>query len=377
MSVCEVCGGALIAIEGYGGLRRMTSDCRPFAAGGTLHRCAACGAVQKQNDEAWRADCTRIYADYDSYGLSGGVEQSVRAADGSEFAPRSEIVLRHLHAGVALPKAGQLLDFGCGRGVTARAAGAVLPGWSIDGFDQDERMLDVLSAIAGFDRLYTGDLDRLPAAYDVIVLMHSLEHIPEPSRLLARLAVKLKPGGCIVCQVPDRQGNPYDLLVADHLLHFDAGSLSEVARRAGTKLVVQTRSWVPKELTLAMSPSGLAGGTPAPPADVAAEVQVAWLGQVARLSAMAAGRGHFCLFGTSVVATWLASELPRPPDLYLDEDPAKIGRLLNGVPIVRPQEAPTGSTVLLALAPVTADAVAARFASLGVEFVLPPAYPPP
>ena len=139
MSGCEVCGGRLAAIPGYGGLRRMTSDCRPFEAGGALYACASCGAVQKRNDAAWRDDSARIYAAYDSYALSNGVEQAVRSADGAEFGPRSEIILRRLKHGLALPAAGRLLDFGCGRGVTARAVAPTLPGWAIDGFDQDDR----------------------------------------------------------------------------------------------------------------------------------------------------------------------------------------------------------------------------------------------
>jgi len=376
MSACEVCGGPLAAIPGYGGLRRMTSDCRPFATGGSLYACASCGAVQKRNDEAWRADCATIYAMYDSYGLTGGAEQAVRSADGAEFGPRSEIVLRRLEAGLSLPPTGRLLDFGCGRGVTARAVAPVLPGWTIDGFDQDDRARAELAEIAGFGRLYTSDPAQLPADYDVIVLMHALEHIPDPSAMLARLAGKLRSGGSIVCQVPDRRGNPYDLLVADHLMHFDTDSLLRVAARAGAGLVAEVRTWIPKELTLVMSPAGLA--SPPTPAlgEVDAAVQVEWLRQVAQLSVAATARGPFCIFGTSVVATWLASELPRAPTLYLDEDPAKIGRSLEGVPIVRPDEAPAGSTVLLALAPVTAMAVAHRFAALGVSFVLPPPYPP-
>jgi SAM-dependent methyltransferase len=376
MSACEICGGALTEIPGYGRLRRMTSDCRPFAAGGALYACTSCGGVQKRNDASWRDDCARIYAAYDSYGLSAGVEQSVRSADGAALEPRSEIVLRRLKASLTLPRAGRLLDFGCGRGVTARAVALALPGWVIDGFDQDDRARAELAEIAGFEMLYTGDPAQVPAAYDMIVLMHALEHIADPSAMLARLAGKLRPDGCIVCQVPDRRGNPYDLLVADHLMHFDADSLLRVAKRAGTHLVTEGRAWIPKELTLVLSPVGLA--SPATPAlsEVDAAAQVDWLRQVAQLSVAATAQGSFCIFGTSVVATWLASELPRAPALYLDEDPAKIGRSLEGVPIVQPDQAPAGSTVLLALAPATAAAVAQRFAGVGVNFVMPPPYPP-
>ena len=79
---CAVCGAAsLEPIERYARLRRVTSDCRPFDSGGALSQCATCRAVQKPDTPQWRADCARIYAAYDSYGVTDGIEQAVRSGD--------------------------------------------------------------------------------------------------------------------------------------------------------------------------------------------------------------------------------------------------------------------------------------------------------
>jgi SAM-dependent methyltransferase len=375
---CEVCGGTvLIAVDGYEHLRRVTSDCRPFPAGGRLFHCADCGAVQKRNDATWQADCARIYSAYDSYGLTGGVEQVVRSADGRLFAPRSEIVLRQWHAWTEPSQSGRLLDFGCGKGPTSRAASRLLPDWTIDGFDQDARAADLLSAVPGFDRLYTGASDALPdGAYDLIVLMHVLEHVAAPATLLRRLARKLRPGGQILIEVPDRDANPYDLLVADHLLHFDLRTLLAVGQAAGLAPAKATRDWVGKELSLVLSPEARQPASAVQPSDIGADRQVGWLRQTAAIARHAAQRRPFCIFGTSIVGTWLASELDRPPDLFLDEDAAKIGLTLDGVPIIAPAEAPRGAAVVLAIAPAAADAVARRLTPLGLAFVPTPPYPP-
>lgn len=374
---CVVCGAtSLDEVPHFSRLRRVTSDCRPFEGGGELRQCAQCGAVQKPDTPQWRAECARIYAAYDSYGVSDGAEQAVRSGDGSAFAPRSDIVLRRYRSSVAAPARGRILDFGCGKGPTSRAAARVLAGWAIDGFDQDDRALATLAAIAGFDRLYTGDAAALPGNYDLIVLMHALEHIPSPLAMLELLAGKLAANGHILIEVPDREANPYDLLVADHVLHFDRRSLRSVGMKSGLAPVAISREWVAKELSMLLARTGVPDDPAVPEDTLDPRRQVDWLLEVAGIARAAARHRPLCIFGSSIVGTWIASELPSAPDFYIDEDPGKVGRRLDGVPIVAPAEAPPGATVILAVAPAVAAGIAARLAPLGLSFVTVPAYPP-
>jgi SAM-dependent methyltransferase len=376
-AACQVCGANhLEGIPSYQRLMRVTSDCRPFANGGRLFQCKTCSAVQKVPDARWRADCDAIYAAYESYALSTGTEAAVCDADANVFAPRSEIVLRHVREATDLPAGdlpaqGRLLDFGCGSGPTSAAASKVLTGWSIDGFDQDRRAADALARIEGFDTLFTGALSVLPSRYDLIVLMHSLEHIPNCFETLAILATKLRPGGKIIVQVPDRNANPYDLLVADHIVHYDAASLYRMGLRAALSPVFMSRSWVAKELSLILDSSSPPCAAP-DAGSVSAEAQVDWLSRSAEVFRAAARQRPLCIFGTSIVATWIGSLIGAPPDLYLDEDPAKIGRSLNGVSIAAPSDAPPGATVILAMGPSVAVRVMARLNALPVNFVAPP-----
>jgi hypothetical protein len=117
-----------------------------------------------------------------------------------------------------------------------------------------------------------------------------------------------------------------------------------------------------------------------PPNDTAgtfdASRQVDWLLAVADIAKAAARHRPLCVFGSSIVGTWIASELPAAPDFFIDEDPGKVGRTLDGVPIVAPRDVPAGATVILAVAPAVAASIAARHAPLGLSFVTAPAYPP-
>lgn len=374
---CVVCGAATLdEVPHFSQLRRVTSDCRSFESGGELGQCATCHAVQKPNTPRWRAECERIYAAYDSYGPSDGAEQAVRSGDGSAFAPRSEIVLRRYRDSVAAPARGRILDFGCGKGPTSQAASHVLSDWTIDGFDQDDRALNTLLDIPRFDRLYTGDPARLPSDYSLIALMHALEHIPSPIAVLKLLASKLAPGGHILVEVPDRVANPYDLLVADHVLHFDRESLRLVGTMSGLVPVEVSQTWVAKELSMLLARDGVPDNSVPPLELLDPRRQVDWLVDVARVATVAERNRPLCVFGSSIVGTWIASQRSSAPDCYLDEDPAKVGRTLDGVPIVAPIEAPAGATVILAVAPAVAASIAARLAPSHLSFVTVPAYPP-
>src|SRR5262245_31203781 len=77
-TTCHLCGaGALTTISGYAGLNRVTSDCKPWPAGGAIARCGACGLVQTPTTPDWAVEADTIYRQYAIYHQSGGHEQSV------------------------------------------------------------------------------------------------------------------------------------------------------------------------------------------------------------------------------------------------------------------------------------------------------------
>lgn len=369
---CAVCGETLsLEIEGFSALHRVTSDSKPFPPRGYLCQCDKCGAVQKPNNADWRADCHSIYSNYENYGHSDGIEQSVRGGrNGEKFAPRSQLVLDAYCEEFSIPKAGRMLDYGCGMGPTTRAASKILPGWTIDGYDLDRRAEATLKTIPGFGTLFSGDPEKIDQRYDLIVLMHALEHIPDAKVSLRQLTHLLRPNGRVLVQVPNRLANPFDLLVADHCIHFDPSSLLAVAEQAGTTAVQLSQDWVIKELSLVVGEGQSVGDVELP--SISATQQVDWLGKVAAICRNAAEHPKLGIFGTSIIATWLRSELGRTPEFYLDEDPAKIGRMIDGIPILHPNDADKDANVLLAMAPEVASAAAQRLSHLNLNLIALP-----
>ena len=376
-SHCLVCGdGALLAVDGFSELPRITSDCRPFRPGGELHVCRDCGAVQKRPTAAWLAEIGEIYAEYASYYQSGGDEQIVFDRSTGRPRRRSDVLMERLVDARVLPASGAALDVGCGNGVTLSCMSSALPGWTLNGFEMGDGALARLQRIPRFDRLHTRTLAGIGRTFDLVTMVHSLEHFPDPHGTLRDVRALVGSGGLFI-EVCNVEQNPFDVLVADHLTHFSPTSLARMLGRSGFAVAVTATDWVPKEIsTLAHA------GQPAhdlPPASAGAVVHermsayVAWLRGVADLGRqLAAGRRPLGIFGTSIAATWLAAQLPDAVAFFVDEDESRVGRTHLGRPIHRPADVPPGSLVYLALAPAIASLIASRLGALPLEFVMPP-----
>ncbi len=375
---CHLCGqAALEELPAYAALRRVSSDCRPWPAGGQLGVCRACGGVQKVIDAAWLAEIEAIYAHYAIYHQSGGVEQAVFTAGSDQAQPRSLRLLQCLAAHRGLPAAGRWLDLGCGNGALLRVVSEHYPGWTLAGQEINSHYQAVVEAIPRVEALHTCAPDHIPGAYDMVSLIHVLEHIPNPEAYARPLGAKLLPSGRLVVEVPNHAQNPFDLLIADHATHFTAATLAAVLRRAGYADVMVAADWVPKELTAVAAGAAGAAGAAADPAQArrTAARHLAWLEAVRDQARGLAGRRPFGLFGTSIAATWLFSEVDAQVDFFIDEDPARRGKTHLGRPIFAPADAPPESTVLLALPAPLAQKLQARLSPERVTWVAPVPFP--
>ena len=75
---CRFCDSqAQHAFSAYEGLNRVTSDCRPWRAGGRLQVCEDCGLLQKPADRSFVEDAREIYRNYAVYYQGDGQEQKV------------------------------------------------------------------------------------------------------------------------------------------------------------------------------------------------------------------------------------------------------------------------------------------------------------
>lgn len=361
---CHLCGGTLSESPDFASLWRVSSDCLPFPPGGRLGVCQVCGLIQKPGDDRWQIDIARIYAKYDIYHQAGGVEQSVFDSRTGEAQSRSSRLAAFLLAHGGLSASGSLLDVGCGNGAMLRAVSQQMPGWRLAGLDLSERYQDVVMRIPGVERFYSQRLSMVDQQFDVVTLIHALEHIPAPGAFLRdEVRPRLAAGAAVFIEVPDISQNPFDLLVADHASHFERDTLTRVMSTAGFEVIALSDNWVAKELTLLARP----GATP-PPSYLASGTNsttpLAWLmvlraSLAERIAALPEGT-PVGVFGTSIAATWIASELGDRIAFFVDEDPARGVTPFMDRPVVRPAAVAPQSIVLVVLAPVVAGPLVGR-----------------
>ena len=364
---CHVCGAAIATtVERYEDLTRVTSDCKTWPAGGRLCQCDACGTVQKVLDASWQRDVSEIYGAYTIYFQSDGAEQAVFGSGTGQATLRSDQLVQEILRHVRLPDVGRMLDVGCGNGAFLRAFSRAVPGWRLAGTELSTKYRDVVEAIPGVEELYLGMPKDVPGRFALVSLIHALEHIPAPVAALAQIRDKLEDDGLLFVEVPDCDRNPFDLLVADHSSHFTLQTLQAVIEAAGFEIVAASRDWIPKELSILCRPGTTARPLAKTAARDIARSGVNWLLQLrdeARRVREAAAGGSFGLFGSSIAATWVATELHGAAAFFVDEDPHREGSRFMDRAIVKPSDVPPGSHVFIPLGGDLARRVAARLAA--------------
>jgi 2-polyprenyl-3-methyl-5-hydroxy-6-metoxy-1,4-benzoquinol methylase len=377
-TACHVCRAyRLEPVKGFAQLRRVTSDCKPWPAGGELVVCTACGTVQKPRSEAWKADARAIYSDYAIYHQAGGVEQGSFTPDTGASTPRSNALLRCITTnGFVVPK-GRLLDVGCGNGAWLRVFSAANPSWRLAGTELDDRYRAEVEAIPRVEALFTSHPADVPGRFDLITMIHVLEHIADPAGFLDSLRSTFTVQGRLLVHVPNHEHNPFDLLIADHSSHFSPRTLEAVLVRADYRVEALSTEWVAKEQS-AIATVATAESKPGQPSAVSRDgvaSRVEWLKAVRDEAVELARRGRLGIFGTSIAGVWLAAEVGKAVEFFVDEDVNRQGRSLLGLPILSPDNIRSDADVYLALPTPIAASVAARLQRPSLRFHIPPTMP--
>lgn len=213
--------------------------------------CAACGVAftnpRPLESELWKLYATRETTDFAP--RTAGIATRLRA-----------MLIQHRLNRALSPPAGdcvRMLDYGCGDGslVAEAAALARRKGFELQalGVDFHPEPPPGLTATAGTSYLSASAWERTDSSYDHIFVRHVLEHHSNPPGLLRMLAARLRPGGFIHIEVPNRSSVwasvfgscffPY--YVPRHLFHFDSGSLRRVVEQAGLRVVSLDRGHTP------------------------------------------------------------------------------------------------------------------------------------
>jgi len=148
----------------------------------------------------------------------------------SEFKPLHEInPLRLEYINRIAPLAGKtVLDVGCGGGILSESMAGL--GAKVTGIDLGDKALQVAKLHllesgkqVDYRKIAVEELAaEQPAHYDVVTCMEMLEHVPDPSAIVAACAQLVKPGGHVFFSTLNRNPKSYLFAVigAEYLLNL-------------------------------------------------------------------------------------------------------------------------------------------------------------
>lgn len=348
------------------------SDCRPLQGDKCLLRCQRCGMLG--SDQEWSPE---FYADYDPQEQLAKGEQLLFCEPLATPQPRSRLILHHLQQRQLLPAQGRSLDIGCNHGFFSAELRALLPAWQVYGYEPLPRSSVLRDQNLPAGHFLHGPLSELHCPADLISLIHVLEHLPEPRQFLTELRSLLRPGGRLLIQVPDYSQTPYDLVIVDHLWHWQTETLRQLLQQTGFEIIL-LESLIAKELTalcqLASAPWPQPVYVPvdSQPLNEALKQLALLKTRVQQFEASRPEReGPRVVMGTAVAAACLTGLLSRPVQAYWDEAPGPPGRRFAGRPVWSRSDLPASGILFLPFPAWQAEKIRLRLQSdlPGWEFV--------
>lgn len=353
------------------------SDCAPWKGpAASLEICLDCGLVSKTFFGDFKTHLKNHYASYQPYVQGLGAEQRVVVPGGTELiGSRSNVLVRSLVDKGWISLQGSHLDFGCGNGSLLTTLDALSEDLRLSGADIATHFVDQILAIPrveGF--LAPTDALDLSNEWDVIWMVHVLEHLNDPMGLLRdiRKALVLS-SGKLVIQIPAYEWNPFDLIIADHLFHFTSETLTSILELAGFEIIFGPTQLIQREITCVARPGTLANYIRPSPDDASRSLVHSlrfleeWVNLAGGVGSAASG---LSIFGSSIAASWILELLmglgwKSDRCRLLDDDESRWGGNLMGFPIGPRQAAPPTWPILIPLVPSSASTLASQLDQQG------------
>lgn len=114
-------------------------------------------------------------------------------------------------------------------------------GWQVEGVEPAKNFAEYVKNTYGIKvhQNFLENVDLEKSTYDLIILSHVLEHLPDPVSTLSRLAAHLKPDGFLFIEIPNVKGlwkNLGDQFQSSHLFIPSVNTMQRLIAKAGLKI---------------------------------------------------------------------------------------------------------------------------------------------
>lgn len=335
----------------------VASDCRPQPHSACVWQCPSCSQIQKWVDDSYQQQVAEIYQSYAANPLTQGAEQLNYSSDVP--LPRCQQILKNAEPLFAEWEHDniKMLDVGTGSGVMLDAIHQHYPAWQLYAHDVSDHQAQTLKNKLPLQGFIAGEIDaqigeQYTKRFQLLSLIHVLEHVLTPQAFLQNLAKMLSDDGILLIQVPNILENPWDLGIYDHVQHFSESTLIQLLSQV-FPFVQQLASPIQKEITLVASKQRVLSVPiaeqreptyPSPLQNISEELQ--------RLHEQLSQASTCVLLGTGPAAGLLISSAKQwkcdhKIVAIIDEDSRKWGSEFGGIPVVSPQQKNKDAELLL------------------------------
>jgi len=221
---CLNCREKIVENIKYKKLIRVSSDSKFFKPDGKIACCIKCGLIQKVINKKYLSEIKKIYKNYEMYKITKGDDQ--RLSGGLETRARriTKIIKKNLN----LKKNGYLIDIGCGTGGFLKEFGNEFKAWQLYGYDINKKNHKHLKKIKNFIKLYTQKPNN---TFNLISIIHTFEHVTDHFSFFNFIKSISNKNSKIFIQIPNFKNSTYDILIADHVTHFDKRTILSTLKK--------------------------------------------------------------------------------------------------------------------------------------------------
>jgi len=364
---CHVCGSFAQKYESRVLSSNVSSDGKIVNKPFELGVCNACGIVIKNTDLEYTKNIKKIYDDYEIYAISGGNEKRIFSNAGNYVSSRSDVLVSEINKVDPFQKKETVLDIGSGTGAFLEAWSRFDPLAKLFAHDLTEDYLARLRNIPNFQSLYSCPIHKISKKFDVISLVHVLEHIINPIQFLNQLKSLMYSNSILLVNVPNFIETPTDICVYDHCSHFTTSSINNLLKVAGFEVLKYSDKLISREHIILARKTNTITSFPAQVKHNDKEFPF----YLRCLEAIAKGVEEHVIgdashiFGTSTSSIWAAIFAKQWQGFFLDEDRNRIGKKLIFRKIIAPSELNTPTNVFLPFGEKQACQIASRLGIYG------------
>ena len=365
---CHICNkNTTVPFELWDFDKSISSDCKLIKSKPTIGNCLYCKSTVKKTSTTWKNEVSKIYNNYSIYSDSGGSEKVVFDSNQKTQKPRSEVIIETLIKKVKLPHNMKILDIGTGSGVFLKAANKNFASASLFGHDINDNFMSELETIPNFKEFFYGNIDTIQTKFELISLIHVLEHVLDPIVFLKQIKTNLTKDGYLIINVPDSENNPIDLAIYDHCTHFQTTTLINVLGKAGFEVSFISNKKIPREIII-IAKIGKYKSISKNNETNFVRKNTAYLKSMYMCANNLRKNFEIDIFGSSLASIWLADQLSEWKGNFVDEDKNKYKKKINGKPIVSPSEVKKETNIFIPLEKEISKAIAKRLSSKNVTY---------